>query len=190
VPPTSLPMRDRSFSTIETERLVLRRFVVGDVAAFAAYRAEPDIERYQSWEGFTLEDAERFIASLASEDPGVPGEWFQFALARRGDDRLLGDCAIALDAGDPPSAEIGYTLSPNAQGQGYATEAVGGLLGYAFERLNVATVHAVTDTRNVPSMSVAERLGMRRVATISTTFKGEACDEHTYEMTRDAWRNR
>ncbi len=183
-------MRDRSFSTIETDRLILRRFAVGDVAAFAAYRADPDIARYQSWEDFTLDDSERFIADMARADPGVPGEWFQFAIARRGDGMLLGDCAIALDAGDPPSAEIGYTLSPDAQGHGYATEAAGGLLGYAFERLHVVIVHAVTDTRNEASVSVAERLDMRRIATITTTFKGEACDEHTYEMTRDAWRNR
>ncbi|HEY6565985.1 MAG TPA: GNAT family N-acetyltransferase [Actinomycetota bacterium] len=183
-------MRDRKFTTIETERLVLRRFADADAPVFAAYRADPEVARYQSWDGFTVDDAERFIAGLASDDPGVPGEWFQFAVTDRDSNRLLGDCAIALDAGDPPSAEIGYTMSPGAQGRGYATEAVRGLLGYAFDHLDVRGVHAVTDVRNGPSIAVAERLGMRRIATISTTFKGEACDEHTFEMTREEWRNR
>ena len=183
-------MRDRAFTTIETERLLLRRFGTEDAPAFAAYRADPGIARYQSWEGFTLEDAEGFIAGLATDDPGVPGEWFQFAVADRTGAQLLGDCAIVLDAGDPPNAEIGYTMSPGSQGHGYATEAVRGLLGYAFERLDVGTVHAVTDTRNDASIAVAEKLGMRCIATISTTFKGEACDEHTYELTREEWRNR
>ena len=43
-------------------------------------------------------------------------------------------------------------------------------------------IRAVTDTRNAPSIAVAERLGMRRIATVRTTFKGAACDEHTYEL--------
>ncbi len=45
----------------------------------------------------------------------------------------------------------------------------------------------MTDTRNAASIVVAERLGMALVATVHTTFKGEACDEHTYEIDREAW---
>ena len=41
---------------LETSRLVLRRFAPGDEAAFAAYRSDPEVARYQSWEApFSLE---------------------------------------------------------------------------------------------------------------------------------------
>ncbi|MGH2539946.1 MAG: GNAT family N-acetyltransferase [Actinomycetota bacterium] len=180
-------MRDRTFTSIETERLRLRRFSPRDVAPFQVYRADDDVARFQSWSGFTLEQAARFVREMASSDPGVPGEPFQVALARLDDDVLVGDCMLALDPGDPPNAEVGYTVAPGSQGRGYASEAVAALLDYAFDELGVAKARAVTDSRNAPSIAVAERLGMRLVGTVRTTFKDEPCEEHTYELTREAW---
>jgi RimJ/RimL family protein N-acetyltransferase len=182
-------MRDRSFTSIETSRL-LRRFAPRDVEAFHAYRANDDVARFQSWQDYTLEQAEAFVEETARADPGEPGEQFQFAVARRSDDALVGDCMLALDAGDPSIAEIGYTVDPSQQGHGYASEAAGALIDYAFDRQGVAVVRAVTDTRNSRSIVVAERLGMRLVATAPATFKGEPCDEHTYEIARGVWEAR
>lgn len=182
--------RDAGFTAIETERLRLRRFAPRDVVAFHAYRADDDVARFQSWRDYTLERAERFVEELSRAHPGVPGEAFQFAVARLEDDGLVGDCMLAIDASDPPIAEIGYTLAPAHQGRGYATEALAALLDYAFDVHGVATVRAVTDARNGPSIAVAERIGMRHVATVRTTFKEEPCEEHTYEMTRAMWGTR
>jgi RimJ/RimL family protein N-acetyltransferase len=176
-------VRDPDFTTIETERLVLRRFDHADAAAFAAYRADPEIARYQSWdETYSVEDAVGFVDSLRDVDPGTPGEWFQFAVARRHDGALVGDCAMHVDPRDPNLAEIGYTLVPVHQGHGYATEAAEALIGYAVARLHVTRVHAIVDGRNTPSIRVAERLGFTRVARTRTTFKGERCVEVTYEL--------
>ena len=82
-------------------------------------------------------------------------------------------------------AEIGYTLAPEHHGHGYATEAVRALIDFAYERLDLHSVRAVTDARNTASIRVAERLGMRRVATLHTTFKNERCVECTYGSTRE-----
>lgn len=177
-------MRDRSFDTIETARLRLRRFETRDVGAFHAYRADDDVARFQSWRDYTVEQAEAFVEEMRKADPGVPGEPFQFAVARLDDDALVGDCMLALDAAVTPVAEIGYTIAPAHQGSGYSVEAATAVLAYAFDRQDVAAVRTVTDTRNAPSIAVAERLGMRLAATVRTTFKGEPCDEHTYEITR------
>jgi RimJ/RimL family protein N-acetyltransferase len=182
--------RDTDFTSIVTERLRLRRFSPGDVDAFHVYRADPGVARYQSWSDFTREQAERFVEEMARIHPGIPGEPFQFAVARIADDALVGDCMLAIGAGEPPSAEIGYTIAPSHQGKGYATEAVTGLLGYAFGIHGVGTVKAVTDTRNAASIAVAERVGMRLVGSVRTTFKDEPCEEATYEITRARWVSR
>jgi RimJ/RimL family protein N-acetyltransferase len=183
-------MRDRSFTSIGTERLRLRRFASRDVGAFHAYRVDDDVARFQSWQGYTVEQADAFVEEMEGADPGVPGEPFQFAVARLSDDVLVGDCMLALDGGDPAIGEIGYTVDPSHQGHGFATEAAQALLGYAFGRQGAAAVRAVTDTRNAASIVVAERLGMELVATVHTTFKGEPCDEHTYEISKQAWEAR
>ncbi|MEX1263490.1 MAG: GNAT family N-acetyltransferase [Actinomycetota bacterium] len=183
-------MRDASFSSIETARLRLRRFAPADIAAFHAYRADDDVARFQSWQDYTIEQAERFVEEMARHDPGVPGEPFQFAVARRDDDVLVGDYMLALDAGAGPNAEIGYTVASDHRGHGYSIEAGLAVLGYAFDHQGVTALRTVTDTRNAASIAIAERLGMQLIGTVHTMFKQEACDEHTYELTRIRWESR
>jgi RimJ/RimL family protein N-acetyltransferase len=180
-------MRDASFTAIETTRLRLRRFAPADIAAFHAYRSNDDVARFQSWQHFAIEQAERFVEEMARHHPGVPGESFQFAVAHRENDELVGDCMLALDAGAPPSAEIGYTVAPKHQGRGYSIEAGHAVLDYAFDHHGVAAIRAVTDTRNAASIAIAERLGMHLIGTARATFKHEPCEEHTYEITRVGW---
>lgn len=94
---------------------------------------------------------------------------------------------LALDAGMPPSAEIGYTVAPGHQGSGYSIEAGHAVMDYTFGHQEVAAIRAVTDTRNAASIAIAERLGMHLIGTVHTMFKHESCDEHTYEITRVGW---
>jgi len=49
-----------SFIAIETERLILRQFRNSDLASFMAYRNDPEVARYQSWESITRRNAEKF----------------------------------------------------------------------------------------------------------------------------------
>jgi RimJ/RimL family protein N-acetyltransferase len=65
---------------IVTERLRLRPFRADDLAAFVAYRSAPEVARYQSWDTtYSMDDAERFLASQEGDVFGQPGEWMQLA---------------------------------------------------------------------------------------------------------------
>ena len=119
---------------------------------------------------------------MAALHPGIPGEWFQFAVAYPSTDELLGDVALRVDDDDTSRVELGFTMSPAHQGKGYATEAVTRVIAYAFQRLGVETVFAIADARNDASIALLERIGMRRTATEHVRFKGAWCDEHTYEL--------
>jgi RimJ/RimL family protein N-acetyltransferase len=57
-------------------------------------------------------------------------------------------------------------------------------IDYAFERLGVDVVVAVTDARNAPSIALLDRIGMTHVSTAHVEFKGEWGDELTYELRR------
>jgi aminoglycoside 6'-N-acetyltransferase len=175
---------DPDFTELHTERLVVRRFRPEDAEAFAGYRSDPDVARYQSWEACTRVQAETFVEEIASLHPGMPGEWFQFAVADAESDALLGDTALCVDAHEPLRAELGFTFAPAHQGMGYATEAVRATIGYAFDRLGVELVVGVTDARNTASIALLERIGMTLVSTAHVEFKDEWCDEHTYELRR------
>jgi RimJ/RimL family protein N-acetyltransferase len=44
------PHPDDAFDEHTTERLVIRRFRAEDAATLAAYRSDPAVARYQSWD--------------------------------------------------------------------------------------------------------------------------------------------
>ena len=176
---------DPDFTELRTARLVIRRFRAEDAIAFAAYRSDPSIARYQSWDDCTPEDAEAFVAEMETAHPGVPGDWFQFAVGDPASDELLGDVAIRVHADDTSRAELGFTFAPAHQGKGFATEAVRAVIAYAFDRLGAETVLAIADARNGASIALLERIEMRRTVTEHVRFKDEWCDEHTYELGRD-----
>jgi RimJ/RimL family protein N-acetyltransferase len=185
-------MVDRTFERLTSARLVLRRFRGADIETFVRYRADPAIARFQSWENFTLQDGRAFFDWVSGQHPDTPGEWFQFAIELAGTDVMIGDCALHSLADSHTEVEIGFTLAPAHHGRGYATEAVGCLLDYAFGGLAKRCAIAITDVRNTASIAVLERLGFVRSPTprAPISFKGEMCDEHLYSLERAAWMER
>ncbi|TGE25772.1 N-acetyltransferase [Hymenobacter aquaticus] len=173
-----------------TSRLRLRAFQPADAAAFAAYRAHPEVARFQSWEPYSAEQSAAFVAAQTGASiPAAPGSWVQIAIARPDTDELLGDCALCLNADEPRQAEIGITLAPGQQGQGYATEALRALLSYCFGELGLHRVVAVTDCLNEGSVRLLGRVGMRREAHFRQNiwFKGSWGDEYVFALLREEW---
>lgn len=67
-------MDGKGFSSLESERLVLRRFADSDLEPFLAYRNDPEVARHQSWTSYTEREATAMIEELKSLQPGTPGE--------------------------------------------------------------------------------------------------------------------
>jgi RimJ/RimL family protein N-acetyltransferase len=182
---------DTGFTRLATERLVLRRFRPADLAAFAAYRSDPDIARYQGWAApYSRERAGRLLAELAEQHPDTPGEWFQIAVALPGSDELIGDCGLHVPLADPRQAEIGFTFAAARRGRGYATEAVRRLLDYLFADRGKHRVVAACDARNARSSALLRRVGMRREGLLrqGVWAKGEWTDEELFAVLGSEWR--
>lgn len=175
------------FDRVEAQRLVLRRLRAEDLDALVAYRNDPEVARYQSWSDYDAKRGSHLIESMQGRQPGEPG-WFQFAIALKDTDSLVGDCALRTDE-DPRQGEIGFTLSGKHQGRGLGTEAVRALLGYAFGVLHMHRVIAVTDAKNTAAAKVLEHVGMRREGHFieNTFFKGAWGDEFLYALLGREW---
>lgn len=163
----------------ETARLVIRRFQEPDASVFAEYRSDPEVARYQSWTPpVTLGEAAALVEEFGAGDPAAPG-WFQYAVALRADKAvLIGDIGVNLHQ-NGMQAEIGFTMHPKHQGQGYATEAVRALLAYYFAERRLLRVSAECDARNERSARLLERVGFRRegLRRQHTWIKGEWTDD-------------
>lgn len=178
------------FTTLESPRLILRHFRDTDLSIFVGYRNDPEVARYQSWTTVNEREARHFIEEMKNAQPGIPGEWFQFAIEHKTSRQLIGDCAMQVKAEDGRQAEIGYTVARVYHHQGYGYEAVSTLLDYAFRTLNLHRVFAQVDCRNVASAALLEKLGMRREGHFIQNFwfKGEWADEYLYAMLQSEWR--
>ena len=171
-----------------TPRLHLRPLRPADAPALAAYRSDPAVARYQSWPlPFTLEHAQRMVAEMENRVPGDPG-WVQIGLEVRSGGALLGDLAINTDQ-ERVQAELGFTLSASAQGQGYAHEALGALLAHAFGPLGLHRLHAGLDPRNEASARLLTRLGFRHEGTALESYwqRGEWTDDARYALLSREW---
>jgi len=174
------------FLPFSTARLRLRAFDPSDAAALAAYRSVPAVARYQSWDApYSAAAAQRLIAEMAGMTGPVPGEWLQIAVEHAG--ALAGDVAVGLGA-DGRTATIGYTLAPEAQGRGLASEAVGAVVARLFGHLGVHRVEASLDPRNLASARLAESSGfeLEGVAVAALWTDGDGwTDDARYGMTRE-----
>ncbi|RKH71157.1 GNAT family N-acetyltransferase [Corallococcus aberystwythensis] len=177
-----------AFDRVVMPRLVLRRLVPEDLEPLVAYRNDPEVARYQSWTDYDAQRGRQLIEFMQARQPGEPG-WFQFAIALKDTNALIGDCALRVDVDDPRLGEIGFTLSRPHQGQGLGTEAVKALLGYVFGTLSLHRVFAVTDAKNTGAAALLARLGMRREGHFieNIFFKGAWGDEFQYAMLAREW---
>ncbi|MBN8505755.1 MAG: GNAT family N-acetyltransferase [Burkholderiales bacterium] len=161
----------------------LRRLHPQDLAAFQAYRAIPELGRYQGWSPMSDEEARRFIEAVHRAPLFEPGQWVQLGIAEAVTDALLGDIGLYLSA-DGSAGEIGFTLQPAAQGRGLATAAVREALRLFFAATDAGSVQGITDERNGPSIRLLERVGFAFVERRQVVFKDEPCTERVYTLPR------
>ncbi len=164
--------------------------MIEDLPAFVSYRSDPEVARFQSWETpFTMDAAERFLASQRDIRLGTPGEWLQLAAVHRLDQALAGDCAVRVSDRQRATAEIGVTFSRNYWGLGLAREALRAVITELLRERAVHRVYAETDERNHAVHRLLESLGLRCEARLieADWFKGAWSTSRIYAVLDREW---
>ena len=174
--------------TLPTARLRLRPFTSADADALYALHSSAHVLRY--WDAPPWSErarAERFITACRQMEE--EGSGARLAMDRVSDNAFLGWCSLTRWNPDYRSASLGYCLDDAAWGHGYATEAARALLQWAFNTLDVNRVQAETDTRNVASARVLEKLGFEREGTLreDCVVNGDVSDSWVYGLLRRQW---
>jgi RimJ/RimL family protein N-acetyltransferase len=171
---------------IETERLLLRPFEPGDLAAVHDIHRRPEMVRWLYEDAAqTLEDDRPWLEGRISRVRfGLSGDGLGFAAVRDG--AVIGDLSLTLSSAEHRQGEIGFLVHPDHQGRGYATEAAGALLELAFGTFALHRVVGRLEARNAASARVLEKLGMRREAHLveNELVKGEWQSELVYAVLR------
>jgi RimJ/RimL family protein N-acetyltransferase len=145
-----------------TERLILRRWQTSDREPFARLNADPRVmEFFPSSLSRVESDAmvDRLEADFDRRGFGV------CALELRADGSFLGFVGLDVprfEAAFTPCVEIGWRLSADHWGRGFATEGARAMLSHAFETLQLDALVSFTVPANVRSRRVMEKIGMTR----------------------------
>lgn len=171
--------------TLRTARLRLRPVTSADADALFALHSNAYVLRY--WDAPPWSDrhrADRFIA--ACRQMAAEGSGARLAMESGSDGRFIGWCGLTRWNPDYRSASLGYCLDQAAWGHGYATEAARAVLQWAFDTLDLNRVQAETDTRNMASARVLEKLGFVREGTLreDCVVNGEVSDSWVYGLLR------
>ncbi len=93
---------------------------------------------------------------MSERPPGDPAGWVQLSVEERATGALVGDVGLSPAEGEPGVIKLGYTMSPAAQGLGYATEAVAALVATRSRRSKPKS-SASTPTRRMSPRSAWPR---------------------------------
>lgn len=157
-------MTPRDTPRIETERLVLRSFIAGDLDAHAATLSDEEVMRHVNGP-VDREDAwRRMLMGIGMWSVVGMGPW---AVERKADGRMVGHCGFfqfnremrPLILGEP---EMGWIFDRSVHGQGIAFEACRAALGWAEQAIGAESYPAIIDLDNIASLKLAERLGFVR----------------------------
>ncbi len=149
---------------LETERLILRPFEERDRVPFAALNADPNVMRYFPATRTAVE-TDWLLASLRD---GLARNGIGFLAAElRDTGTCIGMIGLAFFDDDMrqaipghPKVEVGWRLARDYWGQGLAPEGAVACLDYAWKRLGLPEVVAITYRDNLPSRRVMEKIGM------------------------------
>lgn len=171
--------------TLETDRLRLRPFTDADGDDLFALQSDAYVLRY--WDSPPWTDRSsvaRFMAGC--QQMADNGTGARVVIERTSDQAFLGWCTFNSWNPDFRSASLGYCLGAAVWGHGYATEAARVLLRWAFETLDLNRVQAETDTRNLASARVLEKLGFVHEGTLreDCIVNGDVSDTWVYGLLR------
>lgn len=144
--------------TLVTTRLTLRQFTIEDREALLTITKEPGIFQYfPTKSAWTMEKVERSIQHQINH-------WFAFgygqmAITLRESGQLLGWCGLEF-LPDTSETEVGYLLSHEFWGKGFATEAARASLEFGFETVRLKEIIGLTDPLNTASQHVLEKCGL------------------------------
>ena len=145
---------------LETERLTLRRMLVGDCYDMYEYARLPEVTRHLTWSPHgSVEYTKEYLAYLSHHYQ--LGDFYDWAVILKEENKMIGTCGFTRFHFPHDVGEVGYVINPSYSGRGIATEALSAVLAFGFERLGLHRIEAKYMLGNDPSRRVMEKVGMR-----------------------------
>lgn len=153
-------MKHLGTKQLETQRLILRRFVKTDAEPmYRNWASDPEVTKYLTWPTHESIEVSQWVVddwiSHYSEDA-----YYQWAIVPKDVGEPIGSIAVVSHDDRMAKVEIGYCIGKNWWHRGYMTEALNAVIGFFFDKVGVYRVQACHDPNNPHSGAVMQKCGM------------------------------
>ena len=154
------------FPNIETKNLILRRMNYNDVDDLFTMRKDSKMNKYIDTR--LEENIKETKAYIDKMNKGVDcNKWIIWALEHKASKKVVGSICIWNINMEQDNGELGYGIIPNYQGKGLMKEALLSVIEYGFNVMNLKTLDAYTEERNVKSINLLEKCNFIEVSRVN-----------------------
>ena len=178
-------MKHCGTQTIETKRILLRRFSEDDAeAVYHNWASDPDVTQFLTWPPHTSikvsqEILEDWVAAYEKDN------YYHWAiiLKEHGSDPIGGVCAVNQND-DLSIIHIGYCIGKAWWHQGIMSEALKAVMDYFFDKVGANRIETRHDPRNPHSGMVMKKCGMKYEGTMRSSDRNNQgiCDACWYAL--------
>jgi [ribosomal protein S5]-alanine N-acetyltransferase len=153
-------MENKGTITLETARLILRRFTPQDAGdMYRNWASDPEVTRYLRWKPHqSVEESREFLKPVLSsyERPN----YYLWAIELKELHQVIGSINLDIESENDERGEFGYCLGRRFWRRGIMTEALQSLLQFGFRQLGLNRIEAGHSVRNPGSGRVMKKAGM------------------------------
>ncbi len=174
---------------IETHRLILRKFTIGDAEdMFSNWASDPEVTKFLTWPAHTSVEISRMVLNdwiPRYEDGG----YFNWAIEWKESGHVIGDISVVKLNEAAESADIGYCMSRAFWGRGIMPEALRAVMDFLFGTVGVNRVAACHAPENPKSGRVMAKAGMMEEGVLRCAGRNNQgiCDDVWHAMIKSDW---
>ena len=187
-------MKHLGTRTIETERLILRRFIFDDgEAMFNNWAKDEEVTKYLMWPPHnTVDISQAYILTLI--DGYEQDTTYDWGIELKEIGQVIGSIGVVRSDEQVGSLHIGYCIGKKWWNQGLMSEAFSAIIRYLFEEVGANRIESRFDPRNVGSGKVMEKCGLQYEGTLRESDHNNQgiCDAAYYGLLRkdvEQWKN-
>lgn len=184
-------MNHKGTITLETDRIILRRFELSDAEnMFNNWANSEKVTKYLTWQPYeSVSDVCGYIEYIISEYNNI--NHYDWIIELKENHQTIGSIGVVNLRDDIEEIEIGYCLSDKYWHKGIMTEAFKRLIDFFFNEVEVNRIMARHDVKNHNSGGVMKKCGLKYEGTHKQAGKNNMgiCDTSVYSILKNDYFN-
>lgn len=183
-------INDLGTKTLETNRLILRKFIIEDAEGmYNNWATDKECCKYLSWDVHKdINETKQILNKWVEEYKDNSYHW---VVELKETKEIIGSISIVKNHKKDLYCEIGYCYGSKYWNKGYATEALHIVIDYLLNECNYNLIEADHVLENIASGRVMQKAGMKKDAVLRQRSinknLNKISDLVVYSITKEEW---